>query len=297
MGTHAAHRGGRRSRPRTLFAALLGTCTVGGLSAAIAFACVPATSMGFDRSPYNYQPGETVKVSAQGFHPGTAYTLTLTSPSNDETPVGVKASSGALTGPAGEISDEFTISPNAAIGDYIVKAQTKVTNSSGQTSSRVARETLSVVSAPTPPPGPPPLVAPPPGQAPILAPAVGTSIIKGTSGNDTLKGTAFADVINCGAGNDRVVAGGGNDIIRCGGGDDRVSGGAGNDKLYGGSGRDSLSGGKGKDLVSGGKGNDKLRGDAGKDRLLGGSGNDTLFRDRGDRVSGGAGRDSMVAVK
>ena len=251
--------------------------------------------MGFDRSPYNYRAGETVGVTAQGFHPSTAYKLTLTPAAGGETtPVG----SGRITGPGGQISDEFTLASDAATGDYIVKAETTGTNSRGQSQTLVARETLTVVPAAVPPGGgPPPPVFVPSPQAQTPAPAVGTSFIKGTSGNDTLKGTPFADVISCGAGNDRVAAGGGHDVVRCSGGDDKVSGGDGNDRIYGGAGRDSLSGGKGKDLVSGGKGNDKVRGNAGKDSLLGGSGRDVLYRDRSDRVSGGSGRDSMVAVK
>lgn len=284
-------RRGRRGRRRLFLGAVVGTATLGAL-AALAYACIPATSMGFDRSPYQYRAGETVKVTAQGFHASTTYTLTMTPPSGNETPVG----SGGLTSSAGEIAGEFTLSSSAAPGDYLIKAQTSATDASGVTTSRVARETLTVVVAPVPV-GPPPAVEPKPPAA-IPAPAVvGTSFLKGTSGNDVLTGSPFADVIDCGAGNDRVRGLGGNDVIKCGGGNDVVDGGAGNDKLLGGSGKDKLLGGSGNDTLRGGAGADSLRGNAGTDRLFGDAGNDRLYRDSKDRAVGGAGHDSMVTVK
>jgi len=289
----------RRGRRRLLVGAFLSTAGIGVLSAAVAWACVPATSMGFNKSPYQFKAGETVGVTAQGFHQNSPYRLTLTSPSKEETPVGSWVTNDAArTDPGGTIKDEFQIPAGAATGDYIVKAQTTGKNNQGVETTLVARETLTVVTDPVPAaPGPvvppPSIVGPPPG----LVPAVGTSFIKGTSGNDTLTGTPFADVISCGAGNDRVRGAGGNDVIRCAGGNDVVNGGAGRDRIDGGGGNDKLSGGAGNDSLKGGGGKDTLRGNSGRDSLSGGAGADKLYRDGKDRVRGGAGRDSTVSVK
>ena len=294
---HATRRGGRRSRRRLLVSASLGGATIAVLSAAIAWACVPATSMGFDRSPYDYRAGETVGVVAQGFYPSRPYKLTMTSPSGATTAVGKGANGDpVLAGPAGDISDSFALPADAAPGSYIVRVEN--TNEAG-TATRVARETLTVVTdGPTPPPGSaPPLPAPGTRGAAKLAPAVGTSFLTGTSANDTITGTPFADVISCGAGNDTVRGMGGNDVIKCGAGNDRISGGAGKDIVSAGSGNDKASGGAGNDTLRGNAGSDTLRGDAGTDRLLGGIGSDRLYRDSKDKLSGGAGRDSTVAVK
>jgi len=289
----------RRGRRRLLVGAFLSTAGIGVLSAAVAWACVPATSMGFDRSPYEYKAGETVRVTAQGFFPNEPYSMTLTPPGGSEGAVGNGLPDG--TGKAdssGLITDSFVLPANAALGDYVVKVSNSVKNANGTTSSRVARETLTVVRDPVPA-GPGPVVPPPSivGPGPSLAPAIGTSFINGTSGNDTLTGTPFADVINCGAGNDRVRGAGGNDVIRCGAGNDSVDGGKGTDRISGGRGNDKLAGGIGNDTLRGDAGKDTLRGGAGKDTLLGGSGADKLFRDGRDRLRGGAGRDSTVAVK
>ena len=288
----------RRGRRRLLVGAFLSTAGIGVLSAAVAWACVPATSMGFNRSPYEYKPGETVGVTAQGFHSNSEYTLTLTPPSGSETPVGKRLTNDAVrTDPGGTITDEFVIPPDAAPGAYIVKAQTQRATSSGAIQTLVARETLTVVAPVAPPAGPGPAPVVPNAPAVVPAPAVGTSFLTGTSANDTINGTPFADVINCGAGNDRVNGGGGNDVIRCAGGNDVINGGAGKDRLDGGAGKDKLLGGAGNDSLRGGAGNDTLRGNGGRDSLSGGAGADKLNRDGKDRLSGGAGRDSMVSVK
>lgn len=88
-----------------------------------------------------------------------------------------------------------------------------------------------------------------------------TCTIKGTAKNDVLLGTKKADVI-CGLK--------GNDTIR---------GLAGNDTLVGGPGNDVIFGGVGRDV------------------LIGGGGNDSFFANdaQADRVSGGAGKDKIVA--
>lgn len=294
----AIRTGGRLSRRRTLVSAFVAAGAVGALSAAVAFACVPATSMGFDSPNYQYKAGARVGVSATGFHANAEYKMTLTPPSGGETPVGAGADGGPVKADAaGRISDSFVLPGNAAVGDYIVKVQTTATLSNGNAQTLVARETFAVVAdaapvAPVAPPAPP---APLPPAVP--APGIGTSFLTGTSGNDTITGTPFADVISCGAGNDTVRGMGGNDVIKCGAGSDRISGGAGRDIVSAGSGNDKASGGAGNDTLRGGAGKDTLRGDAGRDRLLGGSGDDRLYRDSKDRVSGGAGRDSTVAVR
>ena len=296
-GFRAIRTAGRLSRRRTLVSAFVAAGAVGALSAAVAFACVPATSMGFDSANYQYKAGARVGVTATGFHPNAEYKMTLTPPSGGETPVGAGADGTPVKADgAGGISDSFVLPATAAVGDYIVKVQTTATNANGTSQTRVARETFSVVAD-----APPAPVAPPASPAPLApavpAPGIGTSFLTGTSGNDTITGTPFADVISCGAGNDTVRGGGGNDVIKCGAGNDRISGGAGKDIVFAGSGNDKASGGAGNDTLRGNAGSDTLRGDAGTDRLLGGSGSDRLYRDSKDKLSGGAGRDSTVAVK
>ncbi len=300
-GFCAISRGGRPSRRRVLVSASLAAGLVGALSAAVAFACVPATSMGFDSASYQYKAGARVGVSATGFHANAEYKMTLTPPSGGETPVGSGADGNPVkTDASGGISDSFVLPATAAVGDYIVRVQTTgIRNGAPQT--LVARETFAVVPEATAPPAPGTPPTPQAPQAPqnILLPGsgIGTSFITGTRGNDTITGTPFADVISCGAGNDTVRGLGGNDVIRCGGGNDRISGGAGRDIIAAGSGNDKLSGGAGNDTLRGNGGSDTLRGGSGRDRLLGGSGSDLLYRDGQDRVSGGAGRDSMVSVR
>ncbi|MEP6872967.1 MAG: tandem-95 repeat protein [Burkholderiales bacterium] len=89
----------------------------------------------------------------------------------------------------------------------------------------------------------------------------GTSLLGGTSGDDTYTGTANADLMVGNAGNDTL------------------NGGAGNDRLLGGVGNDTLNGGAGNDIIHGGAGNDTL---------AGGTGADTFAWSLADRGAGGA---------
>ena len=63
----------------------------------------------------------------------------------------------------------------------------------------------------------------------------GTSLVAGSTGNDTLNGTTSADLLVGNAGN------AGNDALNGAGGDHRLLGGAGNDILIGGSGADTFA--------------------------------------------------------
>jgi len=131
----------------------------------------------------------------------------------------------------------------------------------------------------------------------------GTTIIRGTSNNDTLNGTSGSDCILGLGAQDRINGNGGNDFISGGEGDDIIDGGSGADRLYGGNGQDQLTGGTGNDILEGGGGDDTcrggdnddvLRGGAGQDKLFGDNGNDQLFGEANDdRLEGGAGNDQL----
>jgi Ca2+-binding RTX toxin-like protein len=129
-----------------------------------------------------------------------------------------------------------------------------------------------------------------PGDDPTCCPA-GSTIIRGTSNNDTLNGTpgrdcilAFGgqDTINGGGGDDVISAGEGDDIVHAGSGNDVVSGGGGQDQMFGEDGNDILFGGTGDDVLDGAAGNDELHGGDGQDRLTCGVGDDRAFGDAGD---------------
>jgi large repetitive protein len=77
----------------------------------------------------------------------------------------------------------------------------------------------------------------------------GTSLLGGTSANDTLTAaTASATFISGGAGDDTIAGNAGNDRLLGGAGNDTISGGAGNDLIVGGTGNDTLTGGAGNDV-------------------------------------------------
>lgn len=128
----------------------------------------------------------------------------------------------------------------------------------------------------------------------------GSSLIVGTSANDTLAGRATSDVIYGGPGNDTINGTqGGNDFIYGGIGTDSIVGGAGNDHLYGaaatalvGDGADTILGGAGNDYIQGNAGNDSLLGGTGSDRIFGGQGDDRIFGEDGnDSINGNTGND------
>jgi Ca2+-binding RTX toxin-like protein len=78
----------------------------------------------------------------------------------------------------------------------------------------------------------------------------GTSLLAGSSGDDSLTGTANADLLIGNAGNDTLNGGAGNDRELGGAGSDTLIGGSGNDILYGGAGNDTLTGGAGADVFA-----------------------------------------------
>jgi len=88
---------------------------------------------------------------------------------------------------------------------------------------------------------------------PAGCPARGcTSVVFGSSGNDTINGGSARECIIGFAGNDTIDGGAGDDIVVGGDGGDVVYGNSGNDCLYGEAGADLLYGDSGYDLGDGG---------------------------------------------
>lgn len=75
-----------------------------------------------------------------------------------------------------------------------------------------------------------------------------SSLLKGTSGNDTLLGYSIDDSLAGEDGQDELQGFAGNDVLDGGAGHDRLYGGAGDDRLIGGLGDDTLDGGVGNDV-------------------------------------------------
>lgn len=130
-----------------------------------------------------------------------------------------------------------------------------------------------------------------------------TDIIVGLSGGDLLRGLGGRDCLFGQGGTDRLSGGPGADLLFGGPDNDTLSGDAGNDRLSGDSGRDRLNGGSANDTLSGGAGPDKLTDTRGVDVFSGGAGIDLIDardssradRRRRDRISCGAGRDTVLA--
>ncbi|WP_165677577.1 calcium-binding protein [Metapseudomonas otitidis] len=78
--------------------------------------------------------------------------------------------------------------------------------------------------------------------------AIRSSLLKGTSGNDTLLGYSIDDSLAGEDGQDELQGFAGNDVLDGGAGHDRLYGGAGDDRLIGGLGDDTLDGGVGNDV-------------------------------------------------
>jgi Ca2+-binding RTX toxin-like protein len=149
-----------------------------------------------------------------------------------------------------------------------------------------------------------------------------TTIVAGTTGDESLTGTSGNDVVLGGAGNDVLIGSAGTDILNGGADSDTVdysrfaltltvdlSTGlayqtgyvAGADRLFGienastGTLGDILIGDRNDNVLSSGGGNDKLSGDAGNDTLIGGTGNDTLDGGPGDDLlTGGYDNDVLT---
>ncbi len=131
------------------------------------------------------------------------------------------------------------------------------------------------------------------GDNPVCCPA-GTTVILGTSNNDTLTGGTGRDCILGRGGQDIINGNGGNDVISGGDGNDTISGGAGDDLIFAGTGQDTVRGDAGNDFMTGGDGDDQCYGGDGNDLILGGQGQDRLFGENGlDTLAGEAGDDQL----
>ena len=119
------------------------------------------------------------------------------------------------------------------------------------------------------------------GDNPVCCPS-GTTVILGTSTNNTLNGGTGRDCIFGRGGQDTINGNGGDDLISGGEGDDIIAGGTGADLCFGGGGQDRLSGNAGNDVMSGGDGDDQCFGGDNNDTLLGGQGQDRLFGENHD---------------
>ncbi len=167
MSRFSPHFSGTRGkgRQRSLVGMALAASALVVLPAAIALACVPASSVGFDKAGYKYNAGESVTVTGRGFRPDTTVTMKLQAPSGTVSTVGT---TGKTTDGTGGFSDSFALASDAANGDYVVS----VTVGTGG-----ARETFTVEPKATDAPAPNPFVAPPPPApvTPTEAPTAGNT--------------------------------------------------------------------------------------------------------------------------
>ena len=129
------------------------------LPAAIAWACVPASSIGFDKPGYKYKAGDTVTVTGRGFSSNSPVVMKLQAPSGTQSTVG---NATTKTDGTGGFTDSFALASDAQPGDYVVSVQVGTGG---------ARETLTVEPPPSnlPPPFTPPAPsspAPPPATDP-----------------------------------------------------------------------------------------------------------------------------------
>ena len=123
----------------------------------------------------------------------------------------------------------------------------------------------------------------------------GQNTMDGGPGIDRLTGGSGMDTMQGGLGADTLFGFAGGDVVDGGDGNDLVGGGDGNDTMRGGAGNDTV----GDDTVAGPAaegGNDVVEGGLGDDLLRPGNGPVGGFPDN-DRLSGGAGRDSLVFDK
>ena len=84
----------------------------------------------------------------------------------------------------------------------------------------------------------------------------------------------FSTIVNGTTGNDSISGGANNELINGLAGDDVLSGQGGDDTLDGAGGADSLWGGSGNDWIRGGDNNDLIGGNSGSNTLFGGNGDD-----------------------
>ena len=125
---------------------------------------------------------------------------------------------------------------------------------------------------------------------------LGNDRLRGGSGRDSLRGFSGNDRLEGDAGNDTSLGGSGSDVLLGGLGDDRLGGDAGADDISGGAGADRIAGDDGNDRIAGNSGADRIFGYAGNDRITGGTGDDRLSGGTGaDTISGGTGADAISA--
>lgn len=139
-----------RGRQRPLVGIALGVAALVVLPAAIAFACVPSSSIGFDKQGYKYNAGETVTVTGRGFDRDAPVVMKLQAPSGEQSTVGT---AGKKSDVQGSFTDSFALASDAANGDYVVSVTV------GQSG---ARETFTVEPKPADEPAPNPFTPPPP---------------------------------------------------------------------------------------------------------------------------------------
>ena len=147
-----------RGRQRSLVGIALGAAALVVLPAAIAFACVPSSSIGFDKQGYKYNAGDTVSVTGRGFRADTPVVIRLQAPGST-TPSTV-GDSNKKTDSSGGFTDSFALAPDAANGDYVVSV---TVGTSG------ARETFTVEPKAAAPVTSTPMTTPPPSTGPVTA--------------------------------------------------------------------------------------------------------------------------------
>jgi len=139
-----------RGPQRSLVGIALGAAALVVLPAAIAFACVPSSSIGFDKQGYKYNAGDTVSVTGRGFRSDTPVVMRLQAPgSATSSTVG---DPNKKTDSSGGFTDSFGLAPDAANGDYVVSV---TVGTSG------ARETFTVEPKAAAPVTPTPVTTPP----------------------------------------------------------------------------------------------------------------------------------------
>ncbi len=142
------------------------------LPLAVAWACVPAAAISFDRSVWEYRASDQVTVLGNSFAPSTPVVLTIDPPSGPRETVG----NGVSTDSSGNFRDSFTLPASAAPGTYVLVATANTTAVDGHGRTYVARASFTVV----PPPGTePPAVQTGPSWSGLTA--SGTTLSTGTA--------------------------------------------------------------------------------------------------------------------
>lgn len=144
-----------RGPQRSLVGIALGAAALVVLPAAIAFACVPASSIGFDKQGYKYNAGDTVNVTGRGFRANTPVVMRLQAPGSAT--ASTVGDPNKTTDSSGGFTDSFGLASDAGNGDYVVS----VTVGTGG-----ARETFTVEPKAVAEPTPTPITTPPSSTGP-----------------------------------------------------------------------------------------------------------------------------------